>query len=295
LAQRLLRAIHRRVHSRNGRPVIQPLIPPSFLPSIALSIPLSIRYALALLLALAAPAWAAREPAAPPDPDAPGLALTERLDALIERVKLEQKKLRTLEADFVQEKASEFLAAPETARGHVSFAHPDRVRWEYLAPKPISLLIRDDVMLTWYRDLGRAERVKVGRLSSQVFQYLNASGSLESLLRYFRANVTFPSAGAPADEPFKIELVPRFARVARRLASMTLWVDRKLFVPGRVRYVEPNGDVTEYRLDQLRVNGVIPEDRFVLELPADVAIREIDLDGSRARGASPQGGPSEPD
>lgn len=240
-----------------------------------------------LLLALAAPAWAAKEPAAPPDPDAPGMALTDRLDALIERVKYEQKRLRTLEADFVQEKASEFLAAPETARGHVSFAHPDRVRWEYLSPKPISLLIRDDVMLTWYRDLGRAERVKVGRLSSQVFQYLNAAGSLESLLRYFRANVTFP----PGREPFKIELVPRFARVARRLASMTLWVDRDLYVPRRVRYVEPNGDVTEYRLEQLRVNAAIPDDRFELELPPTVTIQEIDLDGGRARGDSPKSPP----
>lgn len=230
-----------------------------------------------------ATAFAAREGGPPPDPDAPGLAPAARLEALVERVKYEQKHLQTLEAQFVQEKASEFLAAPETAKGQVSFAAPDRIRWEYLAPKPMSLLIRDDVMLTWYRDLGRAERVKVGRLSSQVFQYLNASSSLESLLRYFRANVSFP----PASEPFKIELVPRFARVARRLASMTLWVDRKLFVPVRVRYVEPNGDVTEYRLEGVKVNGVIPEERFVLALPEGVTVREIDLEAGRAKSGAP--------
>ena len=76
--------------------------------------------------------------------------------------------------------------------------------------------------------------------------------------------------------------MPRFARVARRLASMTLWVDRKLFVPVRVRYVEPNGDVTEYRLEAVKVNGVIPDERFVVELPAGVTVREIDLDAGRA-------------
>ena len=238
---------------------------------------LALPFALAALLAVA-PVRAAKEDA-PPDPDAPGLALTARLDALIERVKYEQKRLQTLEANFVQEKASEFLAAPETAKGTLWFAQPDKVRWEYASPKPITLLIRDDVMLTWYRDLGRAERVKVGRQSSQVFQYLNAAGSLDSLLRYFRANVTFPEGG----EPFKIELVPRFARVARRLASMTLWVDRKLFVPARVRYAEPNGDVTEYRLDGLKVNSSIPEERFVLDLPKGVEVREIDLDSGRSK------------
>jgi hypothetical protein len=135
-------------------------------------------------------------------------------------------------------------------------------------------------MLTWYQDLGRADKVKIGRLSSQVFQYMSASSSLDSLLRYFRAGVTFASG----TEPFKIELVPRFARVARRLASMTLWVDRALFLPVRVRYVEPNGDVTEYRLDNVRVNGPVPADRFALVLPEGVEVRVIDLEGGRSHG-----------
>jgi len=239
--------------------------------------PRSAPVALALLLFAAAPRLAGGDEKAP-QPDAPGQTLNQRFEALLERVQFEQKRLRSLEADFVQEKASEFLATPETSRGSLAFASPDRVRWEYHEPKPISLVIVDDVMLTWYRDVGRAERVKVARQSSQVFQYLNASGSLEALLRYFRATVSFP----PAGEPYRIELVPRFARVARRLASMTLWIDRQRFLPIRVRYVEPNGDVTEYRLENLRVNQPVPDARFVLDLPPDVPVREIDLDGGRA-------------
>jgi hypothetical protein len=134
-------------------------------------------------------------------------------------------------------------------------------------------------MLTWYRDLARAERVKVGRLSSQVLQYMNASHSLESLLHYFHATASFPAEA----QPYKLELVPRFARVARRLASMTLWIDRALFLPVRVRYVEPNGDVTEYRLDDVRLNQPLPAERFELELPAGVEVREVDLDRGRDR------------
>jgi len=248
----------------------------------SLPAPLRRRLAVAMAaLALAAPAAGADDGRAPA-PDAPGLTLNQRFEALLERVKYEQKRLTTLEADFVQEKASEFLAAPETAHGSLAFKSPDRVRWEYRDPNPISLVIAGDEMLTWYRDVGRAERVKVGRQSSQVFQYLNASGSLESLLRYFRATVTFAGGG----EPYRIELVPRFARVARRLASMTLWIDRAVFLPVRVRYVEPNGDVTEYQLEQLRVNQPIPDARFVLELPPDVAVREIDLEGGRGGAAA---------
>ena len=250
------------------------------------------RHLLALAVALAllpSPIAAApdRKLVPPPDPDAAGLTTAQRFEALVERIQLEQKALRTLEADFVQEKASEFLASPEASHGTVSFASPDRVRWEYRTPKPISLVIHDDVMLTWYRDLGRAERVKIGRLSSHVLQYMNASSSLESLLRYFQATASFPAVG----QPYKLELVPRFARVSRRLASMTLWIDRALFLPVRVRYVEPNGDVTEYRLEHLRVNQPIDEEFFELALPDGVEVREIDLDRDRAAtGAARPGG-----
>jgi outer membrane lipoprotein carrier protein len=239
--------------------------------------------ALALLFAAAfAPAvFAGAGP--PPDPEQPGLSATRRLQVLIERVKHEQKKLETLEADFVQEKSSEFLAAPESSTGTFAYARPDKVRWEYSAPKPISLVIDGDQMTTWYRDLGRAERVKVGRVSSQVFQYLNASGSLESLLDYFSVTYSPPPPGSA----YELLLQPRYSRIAKRLSSMTLWIDRALYLPVRVRYVEPSGDTTEYRLEKLRPNGGIPDARFRLVLPPEVEVREIDLGGGRSRAGKP--------
>ena len=87
----------------------------------------TLRFAL-VALSIAAPAMAGKSTPLP-DPDAPGLTVSQRCEALIERIKLEQKQLSTLEADFVQEKASEFLAAPEVSRGSVTFAAPDKVRW----------------------------------------------------------------------------------------------------------------------------------------------------------------------
>lgn len=211
--------------------------------------------------------------APPPDPEAGGLTGAERLEVLVERVKWEQRRLATLEADFVQERASEFLLRPEASRGTFSYSSPDQVRWEYVAPKPISLLLDGDQMLTWYRDLGRAERTKVGRVSSQVFRYLNATGSLDALTGYFSVTFTTPAAG----EPYRLDLRPRYARIAKRLAGMSLWIDRQLYLPVRVRYLEPNGDSTEYRFANLRVNQPIPAERFELALPREVPVRVVDL------------------
>lgn len=212
-----------------------------------------------------------------PDPDLPGLTLSERSSALLDRIQAEQKRLTALEADFVQHRSSEFLAEPEESRGSFAYRAPDHVRWDYFEPKPLSLVIHEDEMTTWYKDLDKAERIKVGRVSSQVFRYLNASGSLDTLMKYFAVTIAFPQG----DEAYRLELAPRYSRIKKRLQGMALWIDRRRFLPVRVRYVEVNGDTTEYRFENLRQNGEIPLARFELEIPKGVEIRDVDLDRDR--------------
>lgn len=221
-----------------------------------------------------------------PNPEAPGLSLAQRSESLLDRIRFEQKRLQTLEAEFVQYRNSEFLAAPEESRGAFAYSAPDLVRWDYLSPKPVSLVIREDEMLTWYKDLGKAEKMKVGRASAQVFRYLNASGSLDTLMKYFAVTFSFPPAGAVGgNDPYRLELAPRFARIRKRLQAMSLWIDRKLFLPVRVSYVEANGDKTEYRFENLKINGAVPPSRFDLAIPQGVQIQVVDLD--RGRDAKP--------
>lgn len=230
---------------------------------------------LLVLMALAAisavPALAAPKV---PDPSAPGLSGSQRLQALLDRVRLEQQKLKTLEARFVQHQESSMLAAPEESTGVFSYAAPDRVRWEYQQPSPITVVIQGDRMTTWYRDLRRADLVKVGRYSNQVLKYLGASGNMQTLLDYFTVKLSMP---AKKGDAYRLELVPRYARISKRLKSMTIWVDPEHFFPTRMRYVEADGDTTSYEFLDLKKNAPIPADRFALTLPKDVQTRTIDL------------------
>ena len=227
------------------------------------------------LLAAAGALTAAAAPAqAPPDPRDPKLSGAARVEALMARVKLEQEKIKTLQASFTQRQESSMLLEPDLSKGVFSYSAPDAVRWEYTSPKPISVVIDGEQMVTWYRDLGRAERIKVGRYSNQVLKYLGASGSFDTLLDYFRVRVAFPDT---AGDPYRLELLPRYDRIARRLSSMVVWIDPERYLPVRMRYVAGDGDVTEYEFRDLEVNGRIPAGRFVLDLPANVAVREIDL------------------
>src|SRR6187431_1451844 len=131
-----------------------------------------------VLFSFALPAMSAS--AAPALRDPRTAPANQRLQVLVERVKAEQQKLKTLEARFVQSQESSLLAAPEKSKGHFSYTAPDRVRWEYETPNPISVVIRGEQMTTWYHDLKRAELIKIGRYSNQVFKYLGASGDMKT-------------------------------------------------------------------------------------------------------------------
>ena len=227
-----------------------------------------------LSLVLATSAFAAKAPAAVPDPLAPGLTGPQRLAALVDRVKHEQQQLKTLEAHFTQQQESSLLAAPEQSKGTFSYAAPDRVRWEYQSPNPITIVIRGEEMTTWYRDLKRAETLKVGRYSGQVFKYLGASGSLQTLLEYFTVKLKLPEKKGDA---YRLELVPKYQRIAKRLKGMTLWIDDGTFFPARLKYVEADGDTVEYQFSDMKRNAPIPADRFVLKLPPGVETKVVDL------------------
>ncbi|HVT59421.1 MAG TPA: outer membrane lipoprotein carrier protein LolA [Thermoanaerobaculia bacterium] len=209
-----------------------------------------------------------------PDPLAPNLSGKQRLQALLERVKLQQRQAKTVEARFVQRRQSAMLVSPEESNGVFSYAAPDRVRWEYLSPTPITVVIRGNEMTTWYRDLKRAETLKIGRYSNQIFKFLGAGASVDTLLDYF--TVSLGLARKPGD-PYHLELKPRYERIKKRLKTMTIAIDAEGFYPVRVKYEEADGDTTEYEFKDFQWNAPMPADRFALQLPPGVENRVVDL------------------
>ena len=204
-----------------------------------------------------------------------------RLSELVERIRVASSQRMSMEADFVQLKTSALLQEPLESRGEFSFQAPDKARWEYVLPDPVSLLIEGEEMITWYRDLQRVERVGVGRLSSKVLEYLSASSSIGTLLEYFTVYLHIPP---DAGDPYLLDLVPRYKRLEKRLKQLEIWIEAERYVPVRMRYTEADGDVTEYRFSNIRINEDIPKERFELDLPSDVEIVDRQFGKGRSDG-----------
>jgi outer membrane lipoprotein-sorting protein len=200
----------------------------------------------------------------------------ERFEALISKIKEQQAQLSSLEARFVQTKKSILLLEPEVSRGTFSYQAPDLARWEFTEPNEIVMVISDGEMVTWYRDLGTAERLPVDKHTAQIEQYLAATNSVERLRRYFDFTAAFPTDG----RPYRVELSPRFTRVAKRIKGMTIWFDRQSFVPVRLTYEEPDGDTTEFVFEHVEINPTLPGERFRIDLPPNVRVNTLGAKGS---------------
>jgi outer membrane lipoprotein-sorting protein len=206
-----------------------------------------------------------------PAPRDTSVAPGDRLNALVEKIRIESSRRTSMEADFVQVKSSALLKEPLKSSGVFTYQAPDRARWEYELPEPVSLVIEGEEMLTWYHDLGRAERIEVGRLSSKVLEYLSASSSIGTLLEYFTVYLHTPED--PTD-PYLLNLIPRYKRLEKRLKQLEIWIEPQGYVPVRLRYTEADGDITDYLFENVRINEDIPPERFELSLPDDIEIEE---------------------
>ena len=133
------------------------------------------------------------------------------------------------------------LAEPEESKGTFSYAAPDRVRWEYTSPNPISVVIHGDEMTTWYRDLNRADKLQGRPLLEPGLQVPGRQAA-----RWRRSSSTSPSTStlpARGASPSGCELDPRFARIEKRLkADGPSGSTTRPTCRCGLRYVEADGD-----------------------------------------------------
>ncbi len=192
------------------------------------------------------------------------------------KAKEAQADLETLKASFTQRKESLLLLEPEESSGIFVYQAPSLARWEFLEPEATSVLLSEDEILTWYKSLGTAERLRGEGRSERLLQIIGSAQSLDRLRRYFELSAAFPKA---EDQPIRLELSPRSSRVAKRIEDLEIWLDRTHFIPVYVRYVEAGGDTTELRFADLEVDATLAEDTFDLQIPSEVEVREVGSSG----------------
>jgi outer membrane lipoprotein-sorting protein len=195
------------------------------------------------------------------------------LETVIKKVQEQQKKTRTLQASFRQEKELALLAKPEVSTGTFVYSKPNNVLWAYEAPKKVQMVIANGVMTTYYPDLKKAEKIDVQRFQDRIFKYMGASGAIEELARYF----DFTFTDSKAKSVYVLDLTPKNKTVEKRVKRIKLWINKTTFLTDKIEYVEGDGDITRYEFTNLRVNEPVPPARFTLALPAGVRVEQMKI------------------
>jgi outer membrane lipoprotein carrier protein len=195
-----------------------------------------------------------------------------KLEALIERVVERQRNVQSLEAEFVQLKQSALLLEAVESRGVFIFRAPDTVRWDYRKPDQMVVLFADDTVTTFHPDQARAERIKVSSKQQKFVRVLAGTQPLDDLKSHFSISLADPGGAAH----YRLTLRPVGNMLKKKLESVELEVDRSLFLPVVIVYNEADGDSTRYEFKNVVINPEIDDERFRLELGADVKLETLD-------------------
>ncbi|MFI5167927.1 MAG: outer membrane lipoprotein carrier protein LolA [Thermoanaerobaculales bacterium] len=203
----------------------------------------------------------------------PNLHGADKLAALVQRVSQIQAGITTLTAGFEQTKTSHLLVAPSVSRGKFYYQAPDKLRWEYETPRPMTVLLAGGVATTYRPAEKRAERVEIGRMQRRIFRFLSAAEPLEKLKGNFI--FTFRDPGGTAN--YSLLLLPTTHAIKKRMKSVEVIIDRRSLLPVAVTYVESDGDTTGYSFSNIELNKPQPPELYTLTLPPDVEMVHINL------------------
>ncbi len=189
--------------------------------------------------------------------------------AILASLEREGRALKTMQADFVQTKVSVLLGDKEETSGTVLLQVPGRLRWEYVAPQPSTMLIRDGRFQRW---VPRTKQLFRGEARGEADLLVGFGQGAVGLGSKYEVAVEAEEAvgGAPA---FVLRLKPRGG--GGLFKEIQLWVDKARFIPVQTRLTEPTDDYTTIRFDRVVLNKGLAGNAFDLALPKGVTVEDL--------------------
>jgi outer membrane lipoprotein-sorting protein len=187
-----------------------------------------------------------------------GASADARLDARLRELGKANAAVRTLRAQFVQQRHVAIVRDVLRSAGTFLLDKRGRVAWIVTEPEPVRVVIRKDGVFADGKRVGGAPdsgETPAGFSPLPLLQGLNEvfAGISEQTTRDFSVRLL-------ADD--RLELKPRSPALASWLSAMEVTLDAKTSTPSRVRLEEPGGDSTEITFRDVTVNPALDDAAF---------------------------------
>jgi outer membrane lipoprotein-sorting protein len=166
--------------------------------------------------------------------------------------------MQTMQCRFVQSKTMAMLAEPSVSEGKMYFSSPDRLRWEYLTPYPFALIVNGERMVKVTDGQVEVLDGNSGRMYQGITSMIMGSASGKKLFDASAFDVVLYDDGAF----WKVEMTPKRRDMKRMFSQLVFHFDKKSQVIDHVEFVEPKGDKTVIRFEEIKLNEAIEEELF---------------------------------
>ena len=227
-----------------------------------------------LVVTLGAAAWLAAGPVAS------ARAQSRALDAVVDGVQDRYQKTHFFQARFQQTSTLASLGEKQESRGRVFIRKPGMMRWVYESPEK-QLLVSDG--LNYWVYTPRQKQVIMTRFgdafrSKTPLAFLAGNGKIRD-----EFNIRFakkpPKAGDGLSAVHRLVLTPKAAHPG--LKEILLEVRKEDFLIVRSALIDPFGNITDIRFEEIRVDKIPPLELFTFQIPPGVeVVRPPRLPGS---------------
>jgi outer membrane lipoprotein-sorting protein len=181
----------------------------------------------------------------------------EQLTQLTQAVSKAHQQLKTLSANFIQEKSSALFTEKMVQKGILYYQSPKQLRWEYKSPKALSLLF-DDTKVTVLTEKGAIDNPNkmLNELGKMIINTINGSNMSDN------GNFTISFMKNSQDGSYIAVLTPINKKIKANYSSIRIILNGKDYLAEKVILNESNGDVTTIIFSNKKVNQPIPANSF---------------------------------
>lgn len=166
--------------------------------------------------------------------------------------------MQTMQCRFVQSKTMSMLAEPSVSEGKMYFASPDRLRWEYVKPYAFALVVNGERIVKVTDGQAEALDGNSGRMYQGITSMIMSSASGKKLFDATTFDIVLYDDGAY----WKAEMTPKRRDMKRMFSQLVFHFDKKTQVIDHVEFLDPKGDNTVIRFEEIRLNEKIGEEQF---------------------------------
>ena len=190
---------------------------------------------------------------------------TSDLVQVIKNIKEKEKALKTFVATFSQIKKSQLLRETLKSEGLIYFDISGKILIKVIHPSLITLLLKDNMQVTYYPDLDKAEKKIIGRTDNILSKYLGIGQPVEMIQKQFEIILgdKISSGG------YSLKMIPKNTFLARHIDMIEVVVNPNNGLPGQIYFKEKQGDHTAIQLEYKAINEPMPPGIFSIALPED--------------------------